>query len=425
MKPTRDSEVSAFPMARRGFLSSVTLGGAAMVGTSTDQLTANQTQNMQATLSSMKITRVRFYLAPSRSMFNQSAHVCTVETDAGITGIGEGGSADTIRQTAGLLVGESPASIEHLWQLMYRGYFYPPGREKIHAVGALDLALWDIKGKALGIPVHQLLGGSVRKHVECYSTGFPGGKTLRDSARACMDAGFRAFRTSTTGSGNQFNSRQSVRDTYQNCIEIRKGVGSDGDWAIDYHTRLDMPDAVRLSSLIEDLEPYFCEDLVRSENPGVYKQVRASVKVPIAVGEQFGDRWDINELMEQQLIDYSRVSLPNAGGITEFMKIAAIAETHYIGLVPHFTGPIATAALVHACSAFPGPVLMEMTGNGIKQIDHLPRCYDFKDGKLWPNDRPGLGVEVDTAELKLIEEITEKQEGAPLNRRPDGSITNW
>jgi len=373
----------------------------------------------------MKITRVRFYRAPSRTMFNQSAHVCTVETDAGITGIGEGGSADTIRQTAGLLIGEHPSQIEHLWQLMYRGYFYPPGREKIHAVGALDLALWDIKGKALGIPIHQLLGGPVRNYIECYSTGFPSQGTLRDVAKACMDAGFRAFRTSTTGSGNKYNSRHSVKATYKNCVEIRKGVGPDGDWAIDYHTRLDMPDAIRLSTLIEELEPYFCEDLIRSENPGVYQQLRGQVKVPIAVGEQFGDRWDVNELIERRLIDYSRVSLPNAGGITEFKKIAAIAETHYVGLVPHFTGPIATAALVHSCSAFSGPVMMEMTGNGMKDIPHLPICFDFKEGKLWPNHRPGLGVELDTSKLELVLEVSENQHGAPVNRRPDGSITNW
>ena len=413
---------------RRAFLGSVATAGACGLGglaKASDAAAVNATASAMEALSSMRISRVRFYRAPSRSMFNQSAHVCTIETDVGITGIGEGGSADTIRQTAGLLIGQSPAKIEHLWQLMYRGYFYPPGREKIHAVGALDLALWDIKGKSLGIPVSQLLGGPVRNHIECYSTGFPGNGSLRDTARACMDAGFRAFRTSTTGSGDQFNSRQSVRDTYRNCKEIRAGVGPNGDWAIDYHTRLDMPDAIRLSTLIEDLEPYFCEDLVRSENPGVYKQLRSQVKVPIAVGEQFGDRWDINELIEQRLIDYSRVSLPNAGGITEFMKIAAIAETHYVGLVPHFTGPIATAALVHACSAFPGPVLMELTGDGSRTLDHLPECYDFRNGKLWPNDRPGLGVELDTTNLELVVEVTEQREGAPLNRRPDGSITNW
>lgn len=401
------------------------LGTAGLAAAAPANGPTDASQNLQERLSDMKITRVRFYRAPSRPMFNQSAHVCTVETDTGVVGIGEGGSPDTIGQAAGSLIGEHPTRIEHLWQLMYRGYFYPPGREKIHAVGALDLALWDIKGKVLGVPVHQLLGGPVRNHIECYSTGFPGGGSLRDSARACMDAGFRAFRTSTTGSGSRFNARRSVRDTYKNCVEVRKGVGTEGDWAIDFHTRLDMPDAIRLSTLIEELEPYFCEDLVRSENPGVYNQLRPQVKVPIAVGEQFGDRWDINELIEQRLIDYSRVSLPNAGGITEFMKIAAIAETHYVGLIPHFTGPIATAALVHSCVTFPGPVLMEMTGDGSRTVAHLPQCYDFKDGKLWPNHRPGLGVELDTTKLELALEITEKRDGAPLNRRPDGSITNW
>jgi len=109
-------------------------------------------------------------------------------------------------------------------------------------------------------------------------------------------------------------------------------------WAIDYHTRLDLPDAIHLSSLIEGLEPYFCEDLVRSENPAVYRTLRPQVKVPIAVGEHYGSRWDFNELIENRLIDYSRVTLPNVGGITEYIKIMALCETHYIGLIPHFTG---------------------------------------------------------------------------------------
>jgi L-alanine-DL-glutamate epimerase-like enolase superfamily enzyme len=202
-------------------------------------------------------------------------------------------------------------------------------------------------------------------------------------------------------------------------------VGKDGDWAIDYHTRLDFPDAVRLSTLIEPLEPYFVEDLVRSENPGVYKQLRPMVKVPIAVGEQFGDRWDLNELVEGRLIDYSRVTIPNCGGITEFMKIAAVCETHYVGLIPHFTGPVSEAALVHCCGVFSGPVLMEMTGAGPRQEPHLPQCLDFKNGKLWPNERPGLGVTFDPSKAKLIAEVTEKRAPVPLFHRPDGSITNW
>jgi L-alanine-DL-glutamate epimerase-like enolase superfamily enzyme len=310
---------------------------------------------------------------------------------------------------------------------MYRGYFYPAGREKADAIGALDLALWDLKGKALGVPVYELLGGLARDHVECYSTGFPGKGSLRETARACIEAGFRAFRTSVAdpGEGAPFQSRQAVGKTYEECKEIREGVGKDGDWAIDYHTRLDFSDAVRLSTLIEPLAPYFAEDLVRSENPAVYATLRPQVKVPIAVGEQFGARWDINGLIEQHLIDYARVSIPNVGGITEFMKIAALCETHYVGLIPHFTGPIGEAALVHACSVFSGPVLMEMLGAGPREVPHLPEHFDFRNGKLWPNRRPGLGVTFDPKRLQLTAEITAHSTPIPLFHRPDGSLTNW
>ena len=406
-------------MKRRSFLQTALSGAAASL--------ALAQQKAQA-IPKLKITRVRFYHSPtSRPIFNQSGHIVTVETDQGITGIGEGGSKDTIEQCAAMLIGEDPTRIEHLWQLMYRGYFYPPGREKLHALGALDLALWDIKGKALGVPVYELLGGLSREHIECYSTGFPSRGSLKETARACIEAGFRAFRTSVADPGGEapFYARHMVQKTHQNCVDIREGVGKDGDWAIDYHTRLDLSDAVRLSTLLEPLEPFFVEDLVRSENPGVYREVRGQVKVPIAVGEQFGDRWDCNELIEQRLMDYCRVSIPNAGGITEFMKLAALCETHYVGLTPHFTGPLSTAALVHACGVFSGPVMMEMTGAGPREEPHLPQHFDFRNGKLWPNARPGLGVQLDAGRLKMVAEITERSRPIRLFRRPDGSITNW
>ncbi|MFQ5929212.1 MAG: mandelate racemase/muconate lactonizing enzyme family protein [Acidobacteriota bacterium] len=406
-------------MKRRSFLKS------ALVSTSAVLAGAPL---VQAKLPKLRITRIRYYLSPNpRPTFNQSTNIVRVETDQGITGIGEGGSKDSIEQCAGMLIGENPSRIEHLWQMMYRGYFYPPGREKLHALGALDMALWDIKGKALGVPVYELLGGLTREHIECYSTGFPRQESLRETARACIEAGFRAFRTSVAGPSRDapFNSHQMVQRTYQNCLEIREGVGKDGDWAIDYHTRLDLPDAVRLSTLIEDLEPYFVEDLIRSENPGIYRTLRQQVKVPIAVGEQFGDRWDINELIEQHLIDYSRVTLPNVGGITEFMKLAALCETHYVGLVPHFTGPVSTAALAHVCGAFSGPVLMEMRRAGPGEEPHLPQHFDFRNGKVWPNTRPGLGIEFRPSRAQLLVEVIERARPIRIFRRPDGSITNW
>jgi len=378
----------------------------------------------------MKITRIRFYHNPgSRPIFNQSYHVVTIETDAGITGIGEGGSPDTVEQCAAMIVGEDPSRIDRLWQIMFRGYFYPAGREKLDALGAIDLALWDIKGKVLGVPVYELLGGLARNYVECYSTGFPNKGSVRESAQACIETGFRAYRSSVVDppSGQPFQSHEIVRRTYEQCVQIREGVGKNGDWALDYHTRLDLSDAVRLSTLIEPLEPYFAEDLVRSENPGVYRELRQKVKVPIAVGEQFGSKWDTNDLIENQLIDYSRMTLPNVGGITEYMKIQALCETHYVGLIPHFTGPIAEAALVHACGVFSGPVMMEMVGEKPAPQPHLPESFDFRNGKMYPNQRPGLGVTLDAKPLQLAAEITEKDRYrvTPIFERPDGSVTNW
>ena len=402
--------------SRRDLFRTILLGGGPLLA------------KARAELKRMRITRIRFYHSPiSRALFNQSAHIVTVETDQGITGIGEGGSKDMIEQCAGLLIGEDPTRIEHLWQWMYRHYFYPPGREKIHAQGALDTALWDLKGKALGVPVHELLGGLTRDYIECYSTGFPRQGTLTETARACIEAGFRAFRTSVSDPGQDqpFVANQMVRKTFEQCRQIHEGVSPNGDWAIDYHTRLDFPDAVRLSTLLEPLEPLFCEDLLRSENKGVYRELRPQVKVPIAVGEHFADRWEITELVENRLIDYSRVTIPNVGGITEMVKLAALCETHYVGLVPHFTGPLSEAALVHVLGVFPGPALMEMTGAGPKDVPYLPQHFDFKNGKLWPNRRPGIGVEFDPKGAQLVSEITERDAPGRLFRRPDGSITNW
>lgn len=411
-------------MKRRGFIHK-SLGGLAMAGLPT--IAKTQDSPLSKGLTPLIITQIKYYKSPRhKTTFNQSNGIVVVETDQGITGIGEGGSPDMIKQLAGLIIGKNALQIEHLWQFMYRAYFYPPGREKIHALGAIDMALWDIKGKALDVPVYELLGGFTRDHIECYSTGFPGQGSLKETARACIEAGFRAYRFhGADGKDGVYDQDRQIRDSVKACEEIREGVGEEGDWAIDCHTRLDIQHAVRLSSLIEDLDPLFVEDLIRSENKSLYRQVRQKVNVPIAVGEHFGDKWDIRPLIEENLMDYSRLTLPNTGGITEFKKIAALCETHYIGLVPHFTGPIATAALVHACGSSSGVVLMELLGAKPREEAHLPEYLDFKDGKLWPNQRPGLGVTFDATKAELIGEYTEYIKTVPTFVRPDGSITNW
>ena len=226
--------------------------------------------------------------------------------------------------------------------------------------------------------------------------------------------------------GAVYDTRERVLQIHADCLQAREGVGRNGDWCIDFHQRLDFIDAVRAAGLIEALDPLFVEDPVRAE---MFLQdlpkLREKVKVPIAAGEEWGTRWDFNRLVENHDIDYVRATLPNVGGITEMMKVAALCETHSVGIIPHFTGPISTAALASCLATFSGPLLMEYNYHDSK-VDYLPQVFDFKSGKLWPNDRPGLGVEVDFNVLKpLLEVSTYNADRAQYYTRPDGSLTNW
>ncbi len=387
----------------------------------------------RAALPTMKITRIRAFAPPAPNpLFNQSNTVVTIETDAGITGIGEGGFTDTLKQCAGRLIGQDPQFIERLWQDMSRSFFYPPGRELEHALGALDMALWDIRGKVLNLPLHQLLGGKARNFVELYPDSIPGttpAMSIKERAQRTIALGYRAWRmdAASMGRGNAvYNTRERVLQVYADAVQAREGVGRAGDWCIDFHQRFDLIDAVRAAGLIEPLAPLFVEDPVRAEMFGQdLPKLRQMTKVPIAAGEEWGNRWDFNTLVENHDIDYVRATLPNVGGITEMMKIAALCETHAIGIVPHFTGPIATAALAGCLCTFSGPLLMEYN-YGDKPIAYLPASFDFKDGKLWPNERPGLGVELDSKLLTpMLEVTTYNTERAQWYTRPDGSITNW
>ena len=330
-----------------------------------------------------------------------------------------------IQDCAGAIIGQDPFRTEYLWQRMYRGTFYPPGREKIHALGALDCALWDLKGKALDTPVYQLLGGRSRDYIECYQTrGTLSLEEAREEARKVMEQGFRAIRFhGINPEGGIFDSRKAVELTAAICAELREGVGPDGDWILDAHTRFDLTDAIRLCKLVEPLNPFFVEDPIRAiTDPDSFRVLREQVNVPIAAGEQFGDKWDGTQpLVEKNLIDYLRVAIPNVGGITEYRKIAALCETHYIGLVPHFTAPISTAAVIHAVTPFSGPVLNEVLTASLPP--YLKEGYDFKGGKIYPNDRPGVGVVFDPEKTNLIDEITKPSGGSGYSR-PDGSFTD-
>ena len=413
-------------MQRRLFLKSGLLASAAVL--------AGSPLLHAAGAPKLKITRVRYYAAPgyNKPLFNQARGIVEIETDGGITGIGEGGFKDVIEQCAQMIIGEDPFRIEHIWQDLYRGMFYPPGREKIHAVGALDMALWDIKGKALGVPVYELLGGASRDYVECYATGFAAStaKTEEERARDCIAAGLRAYRIGPTGGDGKepYDFYENTKKTIEFCKRIDAAVGGGGKWAVDLHTRFDLSDGLKVCKALEDLEPYFVEDIIRSENQEVYQKVRQMTTVPIAVGEQFGDKWDTNYLIEQHLYDYSRVTIPNCGGITEYKKLASLCETHYVGMVPHFTGPLSTAALVHVLGASsPSRALMELAGGRPERPAYFNEdLLNFRNGKLYLNPSPGLGVKFDPKKATFVSEITANTKFPhPILKSPDGSYHNW
>lgn len=389
----------------------------------------------QAALPNTKITRVRAWKPPDLNpLFNQSNMLVTVETDIGITGIGEGGAKDTLEQCAGALIGRDPFQSEAIWQRAYMESFYPPGTEKLDALGALDLALWDIKGKALGVPIYKMLGGAARNYCECYNTGnvtpprSSGGAqpTLKDRVQATLDAGYKLYRIGAGDPrGNTWDVHQAILDVAADGKALREALGPDGDWSVDFHQRFEYDDALRACKLIEGYQPYLVEDPVRTEHfADDIPKLRQMTSVPIAAGEEWGWRFDFNKLVENHDIDFNRCTLPNVGGITEMLKIMALCETHAVGMVPHFTGPVAEAALVHCLITYPYTVLFEYN-YADRKIPYLPEYTDFKNGKLYPNDRPGLGVTIDTSVLTQITEITQPTTGRTVYQRPDGSLTHW
>lgn len=413
-------------MLRRSFLKSLAAVPAASLAL---------TKLAHASLPKARITRVRIWKPPDfNPLFNQSNMLVTVETDAGITGIGEGGGKDTLEQCAGFLIGRDPFKIEEDWQRNYMAYFYPPGTEKLDALGALDLALWDIKGKALGVPIHQMLGGPVRNYCETYNTGnvspktAPGGArpSLKERVQATIEAGYKLYRIGAADAqGDVWDVRKSILQLADEAKNLRDALGPTGDWSVDFHQRFEYDDALRACRMIEEYQPYLVEDPVRTENfLQDIPKLRQMTAVPIAAGEEWGWRWDFNPLVENHDIDYNRCTLPNVGGITEYIKIMGLCETHAIGMVPHFTGPVAEAALVHCLVTYPYAVLFEYNYAG-RSIPYLPEYADFKAGKLYANDRPGLGVTIDTSPLTQISEITAASPNRQIYQRPDGSLTHW
>ena len=410
-------------MNRRTFLKSTAAASA---------LTLLRPPRAFAALPAAKITKISFYETPGNVMplqipLLQSSMVVTIETDANITGIGEGGTLDSLTPCAGRLIGKNPFEITRLWQDMYRAFHYPPGRERLHAMGALDLALWDLKGKALGVPVYELLGGAVRNHLECYTTGGGGGgATLRERAANSMEAGWRFFRFDAASvRGNVYDARERVKQVQADCREARAGVGPAGNFMVDFHQRFNLTDAARCCRLIEEFEPFAVEDPVETDSfLQDIPKLRQMTILPLAAGEELGARWDFLPLVENHDLDFVRISLPNTGGITELIRICSICESHDVGIMPHFTGPISTAAQVHALAPYPQSVVFEYNYSN-RTLPYLNEFITFKEGKVYTNDRPGLGVSLKMDQLKLVGTIDRPGGNRPTYYRPDGSQFTW
>ncbi len=357
-----------------------------------------------------------------------------VDTDEGIYGVGEAGITGRELAVAGaiehfkpLLVDQDPFRIEHIWQLLFRGGFFPAQRILSAAISAIDIALWDIKGKALGVPVYELLGGRVRDKVVCYPHNYSHQgevKRLVDSCLQTKEEGWKFVRWGLAEEGDVLEPRRSVRMALQEFQAVREAIGDEIEIVFDVHTRLDLAEAVWLCQEIEPFHPFFVEDPLRCENPDSFKTLRPRTRVPLAAGEQFSSKWEFRQLIEEEWIDYARVDVCIAGGLTEAKKIASWCETHYIKLAVHNPlGPVSTAACLHLNLACPNFGVQEQPGRpGTLLPDVVPVQPAWEDGYLLPPTLPGLGIEFDR---EAAERHPFQMRELPHLRRLDGSLTNW
>lgn len=357
-----------------------------------------------------------------------------VDTDEGIYGVGEAGITGREFAVMGalehfkpLLVGQDPTRTEHMWQLLFRGGFFPAQRILTAAISAIDIALWDIKGKALNVPIYELLGGHVRDKVVCYPHSVGHNMDVEGLVESCLQLqadGWKFVRWGLPQDGDILEPGPVVRTAIKQFQAVREAAGDELELIFDVHTRLDLPDAVWLCHEVEPFRPFFVEDPLRSENPDSFKTLRPRTRVPLAAGEQFSSKWEFRQLIEEEWIDYARVDLCIVGGLTEAKKIAGWCETHYIKLAVHNPlGPISTAACLQFNLACPNFAVQEQPQKpGTILTDVVPVQPEWEDGHLLRPTRPGLGIEFDrTAAQQHPFQMTEP----PHLRRLDGSVTNW
>ncbi|MGW3111549.1 galactonate dehydratase [Streptomyces sp. NPDC001091] len=383
----------------------------------------------------MKITALTTYLVAPRWLFLK------IETDEGITGWGEPvveGRAHTVAaavdELADHLTGQDPLRIEDHWQVMTKGGFYRGGPVLSSAVSGIDQALWDIKGKYHGVPVHDLLGGAVRDRMRMYSwIGGDDPSEAAEHAARRLEQGYRAVKMNVGGRLKHLETSREIDAVLARVASVREVMGEDGDVAVDFHGRTSPALAKQLARALEPLRPMFIEEPLLPELTSQYGDFTASTSIPVATGERLYSRWDFDPVLRSG-IALAQPDLSHAGGISEVRRIAAQAEVHGVGLAPHCPlGPIALAACLQVDFASPNAFIQE-TSLGIHYnvgsdlgdylVDTSVFDFDTTDGHMARLTAPGLGIEIDERA------VAEAAAGGhrwrnPVWRHTDGSFAEW
>ena len=382
----------------------------------------------------MKITRLTTFIVPPRWCFLK------IETDEGIVGWGEPvleGRAHTVaaavEELSDYLIGRDPRHIEDHWTVMYRGGFYRGGGIHMSAIAGIDQALWDIKGKALGVPVHELLGGQLRNRIRVYSwIGGDRPSETADAAKAAVARGFNAVKMNGTEELQFVDTFDKVDRCLQNVAAVREAVGAHVGIGVDFHGRVHKPMA---KVLIKELEPYrlmFIEEPVLSENYEALKEIAPLSSTPIALGERLYSRWDFKRVLSEGYVDIIQPDPSHAGGITETRKIASMAEAYDVALALHCPlGPIALAANLQLDAVCYNAFIQEQSlgihynaANDLLDYVTNREVFAYQDGMVSIPKGPGLGIEVNEAYVR--ERAAEGHRWRnPIWRHADGSFAEW
>ena len=382
----------------------------------------------------MKITKLSTYIVPPRWLFLK------VETEGGITGWGEPvveGRAHTVaaavEELSDYLLGKDPFLIEDHWNVLYRGGFYRGGAVHMSAIAGIDQALWDIKGKAFGAPVHQLLGGPCRDKIRVYS--WIGGDRPADTARAAREMagrGFTAVKMNASEELQFVDSRAKIDAIVARVAAVREAAGPHMGIAVDFHGRVHRPMA---KVLVRELEPFklmFIEEPVLSEHSEALREIARHCGTPIALGERLFSRWDFKRSLSEGCVDIVQPDPSHAGGITETRKIAATAECYDVALALHCPlGPIALAANLQLDAVCYNAFIQEQSlamhyNQGADLLDYVknPEVFEYRDGFVSIPTGPGLGIEIDE-EVVVERSKTGHRWRNPVWRHEDGSFAEW